>query len=193
MFFKKPNINFIIVGLGNPGKKYENTRHNVGFCAIEHLAKRCNVNINKSKFSSLCTQANIAGNKVLLLKPQTFMNLSGQSVQSAAAYYKVSPENIIVIYDDIALDVGKLRIRANGSAGGHNGIKSIIGYIKQDFPRVKIGVGEKPNEHYELSDWVLSTLTKAEKTAIAARYDDVCNACELIIKGELQNAQAKFN
>ncbi len=193
MFFKKPNINYIIVGLGNPGKKYESTRHNVGFCALDFLAKSHNANINKSKFSALCAQVNIAGSKVLLLKPQTFMNLSGQSVKSAAAYYKISAENIIVIYDDIALDVGKLRIRANGSAGGHNGIKSIIGFLGQDFPRVKIGVGEKPNEHYELSDWVLSTLTKAEKASISAKYDDVCAACELIIKGELQNAQARFN
>ncbi len=193
MFFKKPNIDAIIVGLGNPGKKYENTRHNVGFCALDHIAKICGVKIVKSKFDSLCATANLNGKKVLLLKPQTFMNLSGQSVSKAAKFYKVSAENIIVLFDDISLDVGKLRIRANGSAGGHNGIKSIIDYIGADFPRIKIGVGEKPNANYNLADWVLSNFTKAEKEKITARYDDVCAASELIIKAELQNAQAKYN
>ncbi len=193
MFFKKPNIHTIIIGLGNPGKKYENTRHNVGFCAIEHIAQRCGVRIIKSKFDALYATANIANEKVLLLKPQTFMNLSGASAKKAAAYYKLSARNIIVIYDDIALDVGKLRTRPKGSAGGHNGIKSIIDYFGEDFARIKIGVGEKPNAQYDLANWVLSNFTSAEKKAISEKYDDVYAVCELIIKGDLQNAQAKYN
>ena len=173
MFFKKQtSIDAIIVGLGNPGKKYEGTRHNAGFAALDHVAEKWGVRVTK---------------------PQTFMNLSGDAVRKAADFYKVPPERIIVLFDDISLAPGRLRIRKTGSAGGHNGIKSIIGNIGQDFPRVKIGVGEKPRPEYDLADWVLSRLTQAEKKAVEARYDDICGALELMMKGQFDTAMSRYN
>ena len=161
MFFKKQtSIDTIIVGLGNPGKKYEGTRHNAGFAALDHVAEKWGVRVTKAKFDALTGTGTAAGVKVLLMKPQTFMNLSGDAVRKAADFYKVPPERIIVLFDDISLAPGRLRIRKTGSAGGHNGIKSIIGNIGQDFPRVKIGVGEKPRPEYDLADWY-STRTNA--------------------------------
>ena len=175
MFFKKQtSIDAIIVGLGNPGKKYEGTRHNAGFAALDHVAEKWGVRVTKAKFDALTGTGPAAGVKVLLMKPQTFMNLSGDA-------------------DDISLAPGRLRIRKTGSAGGHNGIKSIIGNIGQDFPRVKIGVGEKPRPEYDLADWVLSRLTQAEKKAVEARYDDICGALELMMKGQFDTAMSRYN
>lgn len=194
MFFKKQtSIDAIIVGLGNPGKKYEGTRHNAGFAALDHVAEKWGVRVTKAKFDALTGTGTAAGVKVLLMKPQTFMNLSGDAVRKAADFYKVPPERIIVLFDDISLAPGRLRIRKTGSAGGHNGIKSIIGNIGQDFPRVKIGVGEKPRPEYDLADWVLSRLTQTEKKAVEARYDDICGALELMMKGQFDTAMSRYN
>ena len=191
--FLKQTLDYIVVGLGNPGKKYEHTRHNVGFEALDFAAQQWDIKINKSKFDGLSGTGTVCGAKVLLLKPQTFMNLSGVSVHKAAAFYKVPPERVVVLFDDISLTPGKLRLRETGSAGGHNGIKSIIDHLGQAFPRVKIGVGEKPRPEYDLADWVLSTPTQAEKKAITARFDDICAALELIMKGQFITAQSKYN
>lgn len=194
MFFSKPSpIDYLIVGLGNPGKKYEGTRHNIGFDALEYLAKTWNVKITKSKFDALYTTATIQGIKAVLLKPQTFMNLSGNAVRKAADFYKVPPQNIIVLFDDISLAPGKLRLRAKGSAGGHNGIKSIIQTMGEEFLRVKIGVGAKPHPDYNLADWVLSTLTQTEQKEIHARYEDIASAVEMMMKGQFETAQNKYN
>lgn len=194
MFFaKKAAVEYIVAGLGNPGKKYDGTRHNTGFAALDHLAQQWGVQVTKAKFDALAGTASVEGAKVLLLKPQTFMNLSGVAVQKAADFYKVPAQHVIVLFDDISLAPGKLRVRPAGSAGGHNGIKSIIGNIGQDFPRVKIGVGEKPRPEYDLADWVLSRLTQAEKKAVEARYDDICGALELMMKGQFDTAMSRYN
>lgn len=194
MFFgAKSTVEFIAVGLGNPGKKYEGTRHNAGFCALDNLAQRWDIAVTKSKFDALYGTGSVNGHKIMLLKPQTFMNASGIAVQKAAAFYKVPPQNIIVLFDDISLAPGRLRVRLQGSAGGHNGIKSIIGFMGQDFPRVKIGVGEKPNPQYDLADWVLGHLTEAERKSISARYDDAAKACELIMDGKAAEAMNLCN
>ena len=184
---------YLIAGLGNPTREYEKTRHNVGFSVIDVLADKYNIDVSDRKHKALCGKGIIEGEKVLLLKPQTFMNLSGDAVRKAADFYKVPPERIIVLFDDISLAPGRLRIRKTGSAGGHNGIKSIIGNIGQDFPRVKIGVGEKPRPEYDLADWVLSRLTQAEKKAVEARYDDICGALELMMKGQFDTAMSRYN
>ncbi len=193
MFFKKKTIDAIVVGLGNPGKKYDNTRHNIGFCAVDDIARYYNTSITRSKFDALYALTTVNGKSVLFLKPQTFMNLSGVSVNKAAAYYKVKSENVIVLFDDISLDVGKLRIREKGSAGGHNGIKSIIDYMGENFPRVKIGVGEKPHASYALADWVLSRFTQGENEKIRTRFDDIRHAVEYIIDSNIKEAQSKYN
>ena len=194
MFFRKPsNVEFLIVGLGNPGKKYQGTRHNAGFEALDYVAQRWGVSVDRSKFDGLCGTGEAGGHKVLLLKPQTFMNLSGESVRKAVDFYKVPAQNVIVLFDDISLPPGKLRLRKTGSAGGHNGVKSIIAHLGQDFPRIKIGVGEKPRPEYDLADWVLSRPTPAEKQAITDRYDDVCDALECVMKGQFETAQSKYN
>ena len=194
MFFKKQtSIDTIIVGLGNPGKKYEGTRHNAGFAALDHVAEKWGVRVTKAKFDALTGTGTAAGVKVLLMKPQTFMNLSGDAVRKAADFYKVPPERIIVLFDDISLAPGRLRIRKTGSAGGHNGIKSIIGNIGQDFPRVKIGVGEKPRPEYDLADWVLGKFPPDDAKLVTGRHTDVEAACRLLMAGKLGEAQNKFN
>ena len=191
MFFaKKAAVEYIVAGLGNPGKKYDGTRHNTGFAALDHLAQQWGVQVTKAKFDAL---VGTEGAKVLLLKPQTFMNLSGVAVQKAADFYKVPAQHVIVLFDDISLAPGKLRVRPAGSAGGHNGIKSIISALGQEFPRVKIGVGERPRPEYDLADWVLSRFTAQEWAAVTARFDDVCNAVSMIMKGQLSAAQNKYN
>ena len=165
MIFKRnkefpSNFDYMIVGLGNPGKQYESTRHNAGFICLDLLAEKYSISVKKLKFKSLLGEGRIEGKRCLLLKPQTFMNLSGEAVRDAAEFYKIPPENIIVIYDDISLDPGKLRIRRKGSDGGHNGMKNILYHLKSDgFPRIKVGVGAKPNPEYDLADWVLSRFT----------------------------------
>ena len=158
---------WLIVGLGNPGKQYEHTRHNCGFRALDILAGKLGCKVDKGKFQGLYGQCVYEGKKLFLLKPQTFMNLSGRSVLQLSAYYSIPPQRIIVLFDDISLPVGRLRCRADGSAGGHNGIKSIISELgSQDFPRVKIGVGGKPHENADLADWVLSGFTSSEEKAL---------------------------
>lgn len=192
--FSSGGIEYIIVGLGNPEPKYDTTRHNAGFRAIDRLAENCGARINSLKHRALCGKAEISGKKVLLLKPQTYMNHSGEAVRSAADFYKVPPAKIIVLFDDCAIGVGEIRIRRKGSAGGHNGIKSLIEHLgTQDFPRVKIGVGEKPHPDYDMADWVLSGFSQAEFKAVCSRFDDVSKAVELIVSGETDKAMNLFN
>ena len=194
MFFQKPSsVEFLIVGLGNPGAKYAGTRHNAGFDALDYAARRWGIRVDRARFDALTGTGEAAGHKVLLLKPQTFMNLSGQAVGKAAAFYKVPARNVIVLFDDISLAPGRLRLRKEGSAGGHNGVKSIISQIGQEFPRVKIGVGAKPHPEYDLADWVLSRFTPDERKAMEARYDDVADALEMMMKGQFEAAQSRYN
>jgi len=173
MLFKKPSgISWLVVFLGNPGLRFEGTRHNAGFMAADAMAKEKNLNINKSRFKALTASCDIGGETVLLMKPQTFMNLSGDAVSQAAKFYKIPPEHIIVVSDEISLPIGKLRIRTKGSAGGHNGLKDIIAKLGTDaFPRIRIGVGAPPHPDYDMADWVLSVFKNqdAENMAEAAR------------------------
>ena len=194
MLFRKPSCDWLIVGLGNPEAIYAKNRHNVGFRAIEALEKKLNMKADRSKFRGLYGQASYKGQKLILLKPMTFMNNSGLSVMDAARYYKLPPERIIVLFDDISLDVGRLRIRAEGSAGGHNGIKSIIGGINsQSFPRVKIGVGAKPNAQYDLASWVLSNFSPEEEKLLAPAVEDAAEAALLLLDQGVELAAAKYN
>lgn len=197
MFFKKKTsgpIDYIVVGLGNPGLKYATTRHNVGFMAMDYIADKLGANINKLKFEGLYETAQIKDKKVLLLKPQTFMNESGKCIGAFMRFYKLSAENVIVIFDDVSLDVGKLRIRRKGSAGGHNGIKSIINHLSsQDFPRIKIGVGKKPHPDYDLADWVLAPLPLKDREIISENMDKVYDAVCDILDDNLDAAMDKYN
>lgn len=183
----------LIVGLGNPTKKYEKTRHNVGFDVIDYIAKEYNISVDEMKHKGLYGKGKIEGQSVILLKPMTYMNLSGESVVAVANYFKILPEDIIVVYDDINLDVGKLRIREKGSAGGHNGIKNIIAHLgTQDFPRVRIGVGMKPPK-MDLADYVLSHFTKQELEVLDAAADNACKAVALMIMDDIPKAMNDFN
>ena len=194
MFKKNTGENWLIVGLGNPGREYEKTRHNAGFRAMDILADQLGAKVDKLKFQGLYTQVNYNGTKIFLLKPQTYMNLSGRSVLQLSAYFNIPPQRIIVMFDDISLEPGRLRIRANGSAGGHNGIKSIIQELgSQEFPRVKIGVGAKPNPEYDLANWVLSTFTANEEKALAVSLENAAKAALAIIEGGVPEAANKFN
>ena len=194
MIKKASNENWLIVGLGNPGREYEKTRHNCGFRAVDLLAEDLGCKIDKLKFQGLYAQANYNGTKVFLLKPQTYMNLSGRSVLQLSAYFNIPPQRIIVMFDDISLEPGRLRIRPNGSAGGHNGIKSIIQEVgSQEFPRVKIGVGAKPNPNYDLADWVLSTFSANEEKALAMSLDNAAKAALAIIDHGVPEAANRFN
>ena len=185
---------FLIVGLGNPGKKYELTRHNAGFLFADLLADKQGVKISKIQFKSVTVDIELAGKKCLLMKPQTFMNNSGEAVKQAAAFYKIPPEKIIVVFDDISLPCGKLRIRRKGSDGGHNGIKSIIYLLNSDkFPRIKLGIGEKPHPDYELADWVLSAFKKDELSALREAAENACSAVELMVQGDIDRAMSNFN
>lgn len=185
---------YIIAGLGNPGKQYAQTRHNVGFDTIDILADKYNISVDTKKHKALCGKGMIEGQKVVLAKPQTFMNLSGESVRELVDFYKIDPEEeLIVIYDDISLDVGKLRIRAKGSAGGHNGIKNIIAHVGgQVFPRIKVGVGEKPPK-YDLADYVLGHFSKAEQELMEEGYEDAAKAVEMIVSGDISGAMNEYN
>ena len=192
--FGKANESWLIVGLGNPGKEYERTRHNAGFRAVELLASKLGCKIDKSKFQGLYGQVNYGGKKLMLLKPLTYMNLSGRSVLQLSAYFNIPPQRIIVMFDDISLEPGRLRIRADGSAGGHNGIKSIIQEVgSQAFPRVKIGVGAKPNPEYDLADWVLSTFSAKEEKALAVALENAADAALAIIDHGVPEAANRFN
>ena len=194
MFKRSANEAWLIVGLGNPGKEYERTRHNAGFRAVDLLADKLGVRIDKLKFQGLYCQTNYNGNKLFLLKPQTYMNLSGRSVLQLSAYFNVPPQRIIVMFDDISLEPGRLRIRADGSAGGHNGIKSIIQEIgSQTFPRAKIGVGAKPNPNYDLADWVLATFSANEEKALAVSLANAADAALAVIDHGVPEAANRFN
>ncbi len=199
MFFKKsPTMSsaydFMIVGLGNPGRKYEFTRHNAGFLCLDYFAQQQNVKIDRLKFKALIGEARIGGKRCLLMKPQTFMNLSGEAVREAAAFYKIPPENILVLFDDISLDVGKLRIRRKGTDGGHNGIKSLIFQLSADtFPRIKIGIGAKPHPDYDLADWVLTPFSKEQLSALRDVAEECCDAIELIVGGKIDEAMSRHN
>ena len=194
MFKKSTNESWLIVGLGNPGREYEKTRHNCGFRALDILADNLGCKVDKLKFQGLYGQVNYNGTKVFLLKPQTFMNLSGRSVLQLSAYFNIPPQNILVLFDDISLEPGRLRIRANGSAGGHNGIKSIIQEVgSQEFPRVKIGVGAKPNPNYDLADWVLSAFSANEEKALSVALDNAAKAALAIIDHGVPEAANRYN
>ena len=185
ILFPSAGCDWLVVGLGNPGGEYQNTRHNAGFMAVDRIADALGVRITKIKYKALCATATYRGQKLLLLKPETFMNASGLAIEAAAHFYKIPPERVLVLFDDISLPVGKIRVRKSGSAGGHNGIKSIIGGLNsQSFPRVKIGVGAKPHPDYDLADWVLSNFTGPEDkliTEATARAADA--ALEIIARG----------
>ena len=186
-------VDFVIVGLGNPGRKYEFTRHNAGFLAIDYIAKKIGASIDKLKFKGLICDTTFANKRIILLKPQTFMNLSGQSVVEVLKFYKIPIEKLIVIYDDISFNPGKIRIRKKGSAGGHNGMKNIIYLTGSDnFLRIKIGVGSKP-ANWELADYVTSNFSKEEFSALESSFDNVFEALNLIISGETDTAMNKFN
>ena len=196
MFFKNKMgpIDAIIVGLGNPGAKYTITRHNVGFNAIDHIADKLSVSINKLKFEGLYAQAKIGEARVLLLKPQTYMNLSGDAVGEAAAFYHVEPDHVIVICDDVTLDVGRLRVRGKGSDGGHNGMKSIIAQLgSNEFARVRIGVGKKPHPSYDLADWVLSAFSAEELATLNGLNEAIEKGVSLLLKGDLAAAMQVCN
>ena len=183
----------VIVGLGNPTDQYKGTRHNVGYMAIDRIAEANRINMNQHKFKAMVGSGFIGGSKVLLVKPLTYMNLSGESLRPIMDFYKLEPEDFIIIHDDIDLDVGRLRIRKKGSAGGHNGLKSIISHLgSMDFPRVKIGVGEKP-KGYDLADYVLGHFTKEEQAIFAERFDEVYDAVQLIVMGDITEAMNRHN
>ena len=195
MFLKKTSgAEWLIVGLGNPGDQYENTRHNVGFRALDELAEIANVSVQKLKYKALTNTATVSGCKVLLMKPITYMNLSGEAVGEAARFFKIPPERVIVLSDDTSLPVGKLRIRKSGSAGGHNGLKSIIQHLGTDqFPRIKIGVGEKPHPDYDMADWVLGKFPPADKKVIDEMVQKAATAVEYYIKDGPEKAMGRFN
>ena len=194
MIRKTNEENWLIVGLGNPGREYEKSRHNCGFRAVDVLAEKLCCKIDKLKYQGLYCQTNYGGKKLFLLKPQTFMNLSGRSVLQLSAYFNIPPQRIIVLFDDISLEPGRLRIRPNGSAGGHNGIKSIIQEVgSQEFPRVKIGVGAKPHPDYDLADWVLSNFTANDEKALAVSLKNAADATLAIIDRGVPEAANRFN
>lgn len=187
-------VGALIVGLGNPGAKYERTRHNAGFMAIDKIAERAGVKIDRARFHSLVAEATVGGARVILMKPETLMNRSGIAVREAAAFYKIPPERIIVLHDEISFEPGIIRIRRKGSAGGHNGLKSIIECLgSQEFPRIKIGVGAKPSPEYDLADWVLGRLTDEGLSAITKRLDDVSAAAEMILAGHIDEAMSRYS
>ena len=185
---------YIIVGLGNPERKYAGTRHNIGFSAITAISDAYGISMDIKKHKALCGKGMIAGNKVLLAMPQTYMNLSGESVRELVDFYKIDPEEeLIIIYDDIALAPGKLRVRAKGSAGGHNGIKNIIANLGSSvFPRIKVGVGEKP-KGYDLADYVLGKFSKEDRVLMEEGYDLACEASALIMQGAIDQAMNEYN
>ena len=187
-------VGFLVVGLGNIGKQYELTRHNAGFLAIDYIAEKYGAKIDRVKFRATVGEANIGGCRVLLMKPSTLMNNSGIAVAEAASFYKLTPDKVLILHDEISFDPGKIRIRKKGSAGGHNGLKSIIACLPgEDFPRIKIGVGQKPNPEYDLADWVLGKMPEADMKAMRARFDDIASATEQIIKGDADGAMNKYS
>jgi len=187
-------VSFIIVGLGNCGKQYELTRHNAGFLAIDHIAEKYGAKIDRLKFHATVGEANIGGVRVLLMKPTTLMNNSGVAVGEAAAFYKIPPERVLVLHDEISFDAGIIRIRRKGSAGGHNGLKSIIAHLPGDtFPRIKIGIGKKPNPEYDLASFVLGKMPECDLKALKGRFDDIASAAEMIVKSDIDGAMARYS
>lgn len=197
MFGKKRfggSVEYLIVGLGNPDRKYENTRHNTGWMALDYIAEKLDCRVNKIKYKSFVGTCEIGGAKVMLMKPTTYMNNSGQAVVEAMNFYKIPTENVIVIFDDISLDVGKMRIRSKGSDGGQKGMRSIINLSgSQAFPRIKIGIGAKPNPDWDLADWVLSKFTDKEMKDLEKMFENAHKAVELIIDGKMDRAMNLFN
>ena len=196
MFFKKDaaGVSWLLVCLGNPGDKYENTRHNVGFMVADETADRQSKPIQRLKFKALTNTLSISGEKVLVMKPITYMNLSGEAVRQAADFYKIPPERVLVVSDDTALALGRLRIRAKGSAGGHNGLKNIIQHMGTDqFPRLRVGVGEKPHPDYDMADWVLGKFVGEDKKTIDTAVKRAADAVECILSEGLEKAMGKFN
>ncbi|OUQ76893.1 aminoacyl-tRNA hydrolase [Flavonifractor sp. An100] len=196
MLFKKNagGATWLVVGLGNPGDKYENTRHNVGFMVADELAERQKVPVQRLKFKALTNLVTISGEKVLLMKPVTYMNLSGEAVGQAADFYKIPPDHVLVISDDTALAPGRLRIRKGGSAGGHNGLKNIIQHLGTDqFPRVRVGVGEKPHPDYDLADWVLGKFVGEDKKTMDQAVKRAADAVECLIQNGPDKAMNRFN
>ena len=187
-------IDFMVVGLGNPGDKYRYTRHNTGFLALSYMAQKLNFDISKARFNALCGEALLGTHRTLFLLPQTFMNNSGEAVRPAMDFYKIPVERVLVVYDDISLPCGKLRIRPSGSAGGHNGIKSIIEHTgSENFPRIKIGVGEKPHPEMDLADWVLSGFSQEERAVLFEKFDKAYQAATLIADGKINEAMNRCN
>ncbi len=187
-------VEYIIAGLGNPGTEYENTRHNIGFMTIDTLCEKYKVKCKKLKFKALTCDAAIAGKRCLIMKPDTFMNKSGEAVTEAMSFYKIPPERTIIVYDDISLEPGKMRIRRKGSDGGHNGIKNIIYLSGADtFPRIKMGVGAKPHPDYNLADWVLGHFKKEDGEKLEQCFQNAVTALELMVDGKIDEAMNKFN
>ncbi|MBP3592604.1 MAG: aminoacyl-tRNA hydrolase [Clostridia bacterium] len=187
-------IEFLIAGLGNPGKEYERTRHNAGFVAVDAIAESLGVKIDRAKFRALIAEVSLGGKRGLLMKPQTFMNLSGAAIAEAASFYKIPPERVLVLVDDISLAPGQMRIRRKGSAGGHNGLKSIIAELgSQEFPRIKLGVGQKPSPDHDLVNWVLGKLPEEDNKAFLSILDDVAASATLIVKGDIETAMCRFS
>ena len=187
-------MDYIIAALGNPGREYANTRHNVGFTAMDFISERLGVKLNKLKFKSFYTQTRIEGQNVLMLKPQTYMNASGIAVNEAAQYYGIAPEHIIVICDDISLPSGTIRIRRSGSAGGHNGLRSMINMLDSDnFPRIKIGVSDRADKNADLAEWVLAPVPENDAKLIRRRFEHIYETLKLPVQGDIESAMAKFN
>lgn len=194
MLFSKPSADWLIVGLGNPGRQYERTRHNAGFRAVGALAERLGCPVDRGKFQGLMGQCTHRGQRLVLLLPQTFMNLSGNAVADAVRFYRLPPERVLVLCDDISLEPGRLRVRGSGSAGGHNGLKSILARLgSQEFPRVKIGVGAKPHPDYDLADWVLSTFSQQEEKTMAPVWDRAGEAALAVVTLGVEQAASHFN
>ena len=195
MIFEKSGgaVDWLIVGLGNPGQKYEHTRHNMGFLTVDLLAEQLNVKLNKVKFKSAYNIVRFGGQKCLVMKPQTYMNLSGEAVHEAAQFYKIPADHVLVIYDDVSLPVGKLRVRPTGSAGGHNGIKNIIAHLgTQDFPRIKIGTGT-PGQDGDMIDWVIGVPSQADRKVLLESFHRAIEAAACIVEHGCQKAMNDFN
>ena len=194
LFQKSGGVRWLIVCLGNPGPRYEGTRHNAGFMTADALAKKLNISVNRARFRALTGKGEIAGESVLVMKPQTYMNLSGEAAAEAARFYKIPPERVIVVSDETALPVGKLRVRGKGSAGGHNGLKSIIACLGSDqFPRIRLGVGAPPHEDYDMADWVLSAFKNQDAEDMAAAADRAAEAVICYITEGPERTMNKFN
>ena len=196
MFFQKKSggVQWLLVCLGNPGKEYANTRHNIGFLAADALEKRTGVKFNKLKYRALTGEITLGGQRVLVVKPQTYMNLSGEAVKLAGGFYKIPPDHILVLYDDVSLPLGKLRVRGSGSAGGHNGIKNIIAHLGTDaFPRIKVGVGAPEGADRDLVDWVIGNFTQAQRKVVDEAIEKALDAAACVIEHGVSEAQNRFN